>query len=383
MCGEWMRGECKLPGGKLIAASVRVADGGRVVDCRLDGDFFIGGDDTSHALIEAIETAVTSADITVYQQLVALIQSVLDSYPSSQLIGANAATIAMAICRALGESVAPIKPVAPTATADDADFDSRWAALHPQIIRDVPRDPALQMGLEQAIGEAVANGEMPATIRFWQWDRAAVVIGRFQSLGAEVNGEQARAEGVTVVRRITGGGAMFAEPQSVITYSLYAPLDFVKDLSVEDSYRLCDRWVMRALRELGIEASYQPINDIASPLGKIGGAAQRRMPHGSQGAVLHHTMLSYDIDAMKMTRVLNISKEKMSDKAVKSAVKRVDPLRSQTGLGREAILDHFVDYLAHQVPGSSFASLSGQVLDRARALADSRFGRDEWTGIIA
>ena len=407
--GRWKRGECKLPGGKLIAASVLLDDGDddvqcgggrgrRIAACRIDGDFFIGGDEPSHALIEDIETAivasggcvsgVSAADGTspdaVYRRLVATVRSVLQSHPSSRLIGADAVTIAVAVCRAVGEPVAPAMatPLAANATAD-ADFASRWAVLHPLVIRDEPREPAVQMGLEQAIGEAVANGEMPAAIRFWQWDRSAVVIGRFQSLRAEVNGDQARAEGITGVRRITGGGAMFAEPRSVITYSLYAPLDFVKGLGVEDSYRLCDLWVMRALRELGIEASYRPINDIASPLGKIGGAAQRRMPRGARGAVLHHTMLSYDIDAMKMTRVLNISKEKMSDKAVRSAVKHVDPLRSQTGLSREAILDHLARHLVRRVPGASFASLDERVLDRAGALADARYRRDEWTGVIA
>ncbi|MFR1438509.1 MAG: hypothetical protein ACLSST_09440 [Bifidobacterium dentium] len=48
--------------------------------------------------------------------------------------------------------------------------------------------------------------------------------------------------------------------------------------------------------------------------------------------------MAYDIDAAKMSRVLNTSREKMSDKAVKSAVKRVDPMKSQTGLSREHIV---------------------------------------------
>ena len=48
--------------------------------------------------------------------------------------------------------------------------------------------------------------------------------------------------------------------------------------------------------------------------------------------------LAYDIDAEKMARVLNTSREKMSDKAVKSAVKRVDPMRSQTGMSRDDVV---------------------------------------------
>lgn len=63
--------------------------------------------------------------------------------------------------------------------------------------------------------------------------------------------------------------------------------------------------------------------------------------------MLHHVTMAYDIDAAKMARVLNTSQEKLSDKAVRSAVKRVDPMKSQTGLTREQIID---DLLAWFTP---------------------------------
>lgn len=168
---------------------------------------------------------------------------------------------------------------------------------------------------------------------------------------------------------------MFIEPGNTITYSLYAPLDFVQGVSIEESYRLCDWWLVEALRELGLDVRFSGLNDIASQYGKIGGAAQRRFPvvrgdgrrpssveTGTDadgrvaskvggpvaGAVLHHVTLAYDIDAAAMGEVLNTSREKMSDKAVKSAVKRVDPLRSQTGLRREQVIDHLLAWLAER-----------------------------------
>ena len=161
-----------------------------------------------------------------------------------------------------------------------------------------------------------------------------------------MNLDIAKQLGFDVVRRCTGGGAMFIEPGNTITYSLYAPLDFVQGVSIEESYRLCDWWLVEALRELGLDVRFAGLNDIASQYGKIGGAAQRRFPVGSGGAVLHHVTMAYDIDASKMSRVLNTSREKMSDKAVKSAVKRVDPMKSQTGLSREHIVEHLIDWFA-------------------------------------
>lgn len=110
----------------------------------------------------------------------------------------------------------------------------------------------------------VAAGERPATIRFWQWASPAVVVGRFQSIPDEVHEDVAAKEGFTVVRRCTGGGAMFIEPGNTITYSLYAPRWFAADLDIEESYRLCDMWLIAALRGLGLDVGFSGLNDIAS-----------------------------------------------------------------------------------------------------------------------
>ena len=66
--------------------------------------------------------------------------------------------------------------------------------------------------------------------------------------------------------------------------------------------------------------------------------------------MLHHVTMAYDIDAVAMSRVLRVSQEKMSDKAVKSAIKRVDPLRSQTGLSRHEIVDRLIEAARRQQP---------------------------------
>src|SRR5699024_11186934 len=121
-----------------------------------------------------------------------------------------------------------------------------------------------------------------------------------------------------------------------ITYSLVVPNSLVEGLSFERSYSFLDDWIITDLEKLGIGAKYVPLNDITSPAGKIAGAAQKRL---ASGAVLHHVTMAYDIDQDKMAEVLRTGQEKMSDKGTKSAKKRVDPLRSQTGMAREDIID--------------------------------------------
>src|SRR4029079_10296574 len=129
------------------------------------------------------------------------------------------------------------------------------------------------------------------------------------------------------------------------------------------SYAFLDEWVMGALAEVGVvNARYVPLNDIASDQGKIAGAAQKRF---ADGAVLHHVTMAYDIDADKMLEVLRIGREKLSDKGTQSANKRVDPLRSQTGMARADVIAAFEAYFRGR-----YTVVDGAVSDAERARAE-------------
>jgi len=249
-----------------------------------------------------------------------------------------------------------------------------WKDYDWQLVHGGPQSPVMQMALDQVLAEEVGAGIRKPTLRIWEWDRPAVVIGSFQSLKNEVDLDNAKKFGFDVVRRISGGGAMFMEAGSVITYSIYAPADLVQGMSFADSYAFLDEWVITALKSLGIEASYQPLNDITSPTGKIGGAAQKRL---GNGAVLHHVTMSYDMDGEKMVQVLRIGREKMSDKGTKSAAKRVDPLRSQTGLPRAEIIERMTQTFT-TLYGLTPSELTPDEISKAQALVAEKFGTEDW-----
>jgi len=251
--------------------------------------------------------------------------------------------------------------------------DHAWHLVHAG-----PQAPALHMALDEVMLDEVAAGRRPPTLRIWEWAGPAVVMGRFQSLRNEVDAEAAHRHGIEVVRRISGGGAMFIEPGNTITYSITAPLTLVEDMSFEQSYAFMDQWVIEALGGLGIKAWYQPLNDITSSAGKIAGAAQTRR----RGAVLHHVTMAYDIDAVRMLEVLRIGREKLSDKGTTSAVKRVDPLRSQTGLAREAVIEHMIETFRTRHGGLVRDALGADEMARAQALARDKFGTAGWTALL-
>ncbi|MGA7669399.1 MAG: biotin/lipoate A/B protein ligase family protein [Nitrolancea sp.] len=253
----------------------------------------------------------------------------------------------------------------------------RWSNYDWRLIRGEPVAAEVNHAIDEVLTRRVGSGEREPTLRFWERLQPEIVIGRFQSVRNEVVESAAREMGIPVTRRITGGGAMYVEVPNVITYSICAPPDLVSGMSFVESYAFLDDWVLRALRSLGIDAWYEPINDITSSGGKIGGAAQARR----FGAVLHHTTMSYDLNSDRMMRVLRIGKEKLSDKGITSAAKRVGPLRLQTQLPRQTIIDAMIDEFANS-HGATDDVVSEAELAAAGELVRSKYGTDEWTYAI-
>ena len=256
-------------------------------------------------------------------------------------------------------------------TSEDAD---RWRALPWKLLPAHPRTPVMNMALDEVLVERVGAGARTPTLRIWGWSAPCVVLGRFQSVRNEVNEDAAARHGIEIVRRISGGGAMFIEPEGAITWSLYAPESTSAGMTFAESYRRFDAWVVDALRELGIDAWYAPLNDITSAAGKIGGAAQARRG----GAVLHHTTMAYDMNMPLMLDVLRIGKEKLSDKGVTSADKRVAPLRQQTQLPREAIIEHLIGQFRKRF-GIEEDYLAAEELMEAETRVRDRFATRAWT----
>ncbi|MGW0230472.1 lipoate--protein ligase family protein [Actinopolymorpha singaporensis] len=349
-----MHGEYKVPGGKLVVVDLDVADGA-LADVRVSGDFFLEPDEALDAINAALTGLPATADTQVLTERV---EAGLG--PDAVLLGFSPQAVAIAVRRALARAT--------------EWHDHEWHLVH-----EGPQDPAMHMAIDEVLAVDVAAGRRPPTLRIWEWAKPCVVIGSFQSLRNEVDAEGARRHGIEVVRRISGGGAMFIEPGNTITYSLYAPTSLIDGMSFADSYAYLDDWVLGAFNEdLGVRAWYQPLNDITSDGGKIGGAAQKRL---ATGAVLHHVTMAYDIDADKMLEVLRIGREKLSDKGTTSAGKRVDPLRRQTGLPREEIVDRMIAHFRRR-HGLVNDTLTAAERDAAAALVATKFGTTEWTARI-
>lgn len=243
-----------------------------------------------------------------------------------------------------------------------------------RVINEGEHSEAMHHAIDEVLLNKLNDGEMRPTLRFWYRPNTTIPMGRFQAYHDEVEHEYIEDNDIEVVRRITGGGAMFSEPGNVITYSIYIPEEHVNS-DIEESYQELDKFAVKALRELGVDVDYVPLNDIEHEEGKIGGAAQTR----KENAVLHHTMMSYDMDTERMLKALRIGKEKVSDKAIKSAEKRVSRISDHVDYSREEVIQNLIEnFMNENATEWEKGFLTDEELEKARQLAEDKFSTDEW-----
>jgi lipoate-protein ligase A len=247
------------------------------------------------------------------------------------------------------------------------------AQLDWDLIPYAPHTAHMHMAVDEVLLERVIAGVRRPTVRFWEWIEPALVIGSHQSVANEVDGGAAHELGFTVTRRMSGGGTMLCEPGRTITYSLYVPATIVGGLSFRQSYAALDAWAVRSLVTLGVPASYREINDIISPRGKIGGAAQARR----RGFVLHHTTIAHSMDTDVLPKLIRIGRERLSERGVRSANKAVTPLSDFTSMHCAGVARHMESSFTAEFH-ARVGDLSHDELDPAIELAKTKYATPGW-----
>ena len=236
-------------------------------------------------------------------------------------------------------------------------------------------DSSMSMAIDEALLKLNSEGKSLNTVRFWRWLPSTVSIGCFQSAELEVNFDAARRYGVDVVRRITGGGAVFHDHGGELTYSVVCGQECVPDDIIE-SYELICGGLIGGFRRLGLQADFRPINDVQVGGKKISGSAQTRR----WGSVLQHGTVLIDPDVRLMFELLKVSPEKISDKFISSVYERVTTVALELGRKpgfdevRVAMRDGFTDALGAKL-------LEGELTAEELELADMlkpKYASEEW-----
>ena len=189
-----------------------------------------------------------------------------------------------------------------------------------RLINQQTCNAAMNMAIDESIAESVSKNKSLPTIRFYKWKNNSVSIGVNQSQN-EINLAECKKSNVDVVRRITGGRAVYHD-KADFTYSVVAPIK-IFDGSIKTAYAEICSWIINSLKDLGIKSKLENKNDIMADGRKISGNAAKLM---EKEIYLQHGTLIYDIDFDLMPKVLNISKFLAKDKiASVSEFKKVNP----------------------------------------------------------
>jgi lipoate---protein ligase len=243
----------------------------------------------------------------------------------------------------------------------------RWRILRYE------RHPArMNMAIDEAIAEMVSFNEASPTIRFYGWDPSAVSIGCFQNLEDEVDVRRCTELGIDVVRRRTGGGAVYHDKDGEITYSVICP-EAMMDNDINAAYREICGHIVKALGMVGMAAEFRPINDITINGKKISGSAQTRR----SGIFTQHGTVLYSTDPEVMFSVLKVDRQKVLSKGAADPAGLVTSVSAESKATKNEVLAALV-YTFAEGKDWYLGSMSQDELSRAEAIADERYGSDAW-----
>lgn len=234
------------------------------------------------------------------------------------------------------------------------------------------------MAIDEAIMIAVSEGTVLPTLRFYRWEPSAISIGTFQSMTDEVDVEKCKELGVDVVRRITGGGAVYHDKKGEVTYSIAVPLGHrLAPSDILESYKIICSGIIEGLKSLGIHAEFSPINDVIVNGKKISGNAQTRR----KGVLLQHGTVLVDFDPETMFSLLKVPDEKIRDKKIKLVRKRVTSIRHE--LGKMLPLEHVAKQLRKSFQEALSIDLvedglTSYELKLAEKIAAERYQNHDW-----
>jgi lipoate-protein ligase A len=241
------------------------------------------------------------------------------------------------------------------------------------IGKDYPGDPCRNMALDGAIFAEVMKGRSPPTFRFYR-NANAVILGCFQTAEEEVDLGYAEANGIKVVKRITGGGAVYHDMGN-LNYSIIAKDSFGIGLDVQKLFSTMMDGAVCAFGNVGIDAKMGRLNDVSVNGKKILGAAATI----DSGALLFHAAVLVDVDLNRMANVLKVPGVKLKDKGISTILERVTNIKSLNGNNvedlRRALLDGYADSLGFEYEEGRLTDSETALLDR---LYDRKFSRPEW-----
>ena len=227
-------------------------------------------------------------------------------------------------------------------------------------------DPAYNLAFEEYVLTHRRDG---AYLLLWQNDNT-IVVGRNQNTAQEIDRAFVEQHHIRVVRRGTGGGAVYHDMGN-LNYSFITDAGDAERMAMERFTRP----IVAALQGLGLQAEASGRNDILVEGRKVSGTAQRL----TDGRILHHGTLLFDSRPEMVAGALQADPAKFRSKGAKSVRSRIGNIRDF--LPEDMTLPAFWDYLKRQLAGDGLVqdALTAEELAAVRQLKAEKYDTWEWT----
>lgn len=228
-------------------------------------------------------------------------------------------------------------------------------------------DPSYNLAMEQYVFDCLPRDRM--YFMLWQNDNA-IIVGKYQNTIAEINEEAVRERGIRVVRRLSGGGAVYHDMGNL-------NFTFITDVGESNALNLklfCEP-VVRTLATLGVKAEVNGRNDITIDGKKFSGNSQ----YIRQGRVMHHGTIMFDSDLSVVSEALRVDPTKIQTKGIRSVRSRVTNVAEH--LPEKVMLPEFRRILLENIlkenPGEAYP-LTQDDLAAVEKLRAERYATWDW-----
>jgi lipoate---protein ligase len=234
------------------------------------------------------------------------------------------------------------------------------------IIRRHHTDPYFNLATEEYVLKEIADD----SFMLWR-NEPSIIVGKHQNTLAEINLEYVKKNNIKVVRRLSGGGAVFHD---------LGNLNFTFTMTSQDenliNFRKYTDPILEVLQKMGIDARFEGRNDLTIDGKKFSGNAM----HIWKNKVLSHGTLLFSSHMPDLSQALNADPLKFKDKAVKSVRSRVTNISEhlKEPMDVTQFADRIQDHMVQKYPDAKLYDLSDEDHRKINELVKSKYETWDW-----